>query len=208
MTIAALITEGIGPGGSIKFVLTGGLDLGAAPSPTPTPTPIPPSPVVQAIFPHDDYDDDYRPWWNRPRGESERRELRLRRMREEIGLLPPAQEIETPSEIPTAAEKEVAKAVEAIIAKPEVMRSETKAFDLVKSFESHFLSEYQKALLAALARDARLAHELSVKKQRELAEFAWREEVSIKLAEKMEQVLADHARRDEEEEYLIGFWLM
>lgn len=27
MTIAALITEGIGPGGSIKYVMTGGLDI-------------------------------------------------------------------------------------------------------------------------------------------------------------------------------------
>jgi hypothetical protein len=29
MTIAALITEGIGPGGSILYVMTGGLDIGA-----------------------------------------------------------------------------------------------------------------------------------------------------------------------------------
>lgn len=34
MTIAALITEGIGPGSAIKFVLTGGLDLGAVPTVT------------------------------------------------------------------------------------------------------------------------------------------------------------------------------
>ena len=30
MSIAALITQGIGPGGSVKYLLTGGLDLGAA----------------------------------------------------------------------------------------------------------------------------------------------------------------------------------
>lgn len=33
MTIAALITEGIGPGGTVTYVLTGGLDLGTAPPP-------------------------------------------------------------------------------------------------------------------------------------------------------------------------------
>lgn len=31
MTIAALITEGIGPGGSVLYALTGGLDIGATP---------------------------------------------------------------------------------------------------------------------------------------------------------------------------------
>lgn len=31
MTVRALITEGIGPGGSVLFLLTGGLGLGAAP---------------------------------------------------------------------------------------------------------------------------------------------------------------------------------
>lgn len=28
--ISALIVEGVGPGGSVKFLLTGGLDIGAA----------------------------------------------------------------------------------------------------------------------------------------------------------------------------------
>lgn len=31
MSIPGLITEGIGPGGSVLYVLTGGLDIGAAP---------------------------------------------------------------------------------------------------------------------------------------------------------------------------------
>lgn len=35
MTVAALITQGIGPGSSITYVLTGGLDIGAAPEPPP-----------------------------------------------------------------------------------------------------------------------------------------------------------------------------
>lgn len=40
MSIAALITEGIGPGGTIPFLLTGGLGAGVAPPPTPSgPTP-------------------------------------------------------------------------------------------------------------------------------------------------------------------------
>lgn len=30
--IAALIVQGIGPGGSVKFLLTGGLDIGTAPA--------------------------------------------------------------------------------------------------------------------------------------------------------------------------------
>lgn len=33
MSIAALITEGIGPGGSVKYLLTEGLDIGAPPVP-------------------------------------------------------------------------------------------------------------------------------------------------------------------------------
>lgn len=33
MSVRALVTEGIGPGGSVLFALTGGLDIGAAPTP-------------------------------------------------------------------------------------------------------------------------------------------------------------------------------
>ena len=36
MSIAALITQGIGPGGSVKYLLTGGLDMGAAAAATAT----------------------------------------------------------------------------------------------------------------------------------------------------------------------------
>lgn len=73
MSIAALITEGVGPGSSIKYTLTGGLDIGGAPpvteivgrrrrrfrtwqshlyawdegSPEPLPSPSSPAPVVE-----------------------------------------------------------------------------------------------------------------------------------------------------------------
>lgn len=44
MTIAALITEGIGPGGSIKYVMTGGLDISSViPSIWTKDTPLSPS---------------------------------------------------------------------------------------------------------------------------------------------------------------------
>lgn len=33
MSIAALITEGVGPGGSVPYILTGGLDVGDEPDP-------------------------------------------------------------------------------------------------------------------------------------------------------------------------------
>lgn len=69
MTIAALITEGIGPGSAVKFILTGGLDIGAKP----------PGP---AVIPHDDY--DYEPWYRRRNDYTSR----LDAMRREIGIIP------------------------------------------------------------------------------------------------------------------------
>ena len=66
MTIAALITEGIGPGSAIKYMLTGGLDLGKAAAPL--------------VIPHDDYE----PWWAQRRDYTRN----LQTMRREIGVLP------------------------------------------------------------------------------------------------------------------------
>lgn len=109
-------------------------------------------------LPHDDYDDDYRPWWQYRR-DPEEEKRKLDAMRREIGLLPPA----VARQVERKTERAVDKAVVALSRETVTVDSEAHAFDLVAAYEREFQRALQGVLSKARSEDAEAAFRSAVK---------------------------------------------
>lgn len=146
MSIAALITQGIGPQGSVYFLLTEGLGTG--------------QPAGPSVIPHDDYyRRQRRLWWNATRDAEDDKE-RLQALRREIGLLPPE---ETPQvEVAVkAADRAVKNAVTAIIE----TKSPERTFDYLAAYEAEYRKAIRSILSKARAEDAEVAFRAEVRRK-------------------------------------------
>lgn len=153
-------TEGVDTGAAAGAVLVSGAgaigegaDIGSGAGSSPLVV-IPVLPTQQGGGP----DEGYRYWWS-PRRNRKAEEERLRRMRAEIGLLPP----ETRKTVERTADRAVEKAVVALSEKPATVKSETHAFDLVASYQREYQRAFQGVLAKARAEDADAAFRAAVK---------------------------------------------
>jgi hypothetical protein len=165
------------------------------PVPPPTP-PVPPTPPSgPTSLPHNDYyDDDLRPWWQRP-DQSKTLEARLQAARREIGLLPPAEakKAETATiAAESTANEAVKKAVDKLVPLQSKITTERQGFDLVAAYEREYRRAFRGVLAKARADDA--------------AE-AFRQEVRAKLQEQHEREIRSRriAQDDAEVLVLLGY---
>lgn len=147
-----------------------------------------PPPIVIGPLPHDDYDQDWRPWWDTAR-RSVRLEERLQEMRREIGLLPEPVALR----VGEAAEKAVKKAIDKLVPIKSTIETEKQAFGLVAAFEREYRTAFRGVLAKARADDA-------------LAE-SFRQEVRARLQAQHEREIRSRliAKDDEEVLALLGY---
>lgn len=146
MSIAALITQGIGPGGSVPYLLTGGLDIGAAVAAA--------TPAVDVAGPGRRSHQPYRPGERRQRGLEWTKRKKIEELVEEAyqALYGELQEaVNEPGTIREAVAPFVQAASDTPIPPPQAIDFVALSADLMRA--EFLLQQYEAALKEKALRD-------------------------------------------------------